>query len=98
MNSRQMKSLLLSASVFVATALVAEGQLPLLDPGRLPVSLKGRDPLGGLRMELFGNGPAIDQIAQRHQGRVLRVSTVTTGVFGQRSSSISSPVTMMRCP
>src|SRR5258705_7850783 len=49
-------------------------------------------------VNLLRYGASIDEIGKRHQGTVSIFSTSITGVLGQRSSSISSPVTRMRCP
>src|SRR5688572_8504161 len=54
------------------------------------------DPLCSLAMDFFRNGFSIDEIVKRHYGTASSFSTAITGVFGQRSSSNSSPTTWMR--
>src|SRR5207245_3612498 len=55
---------------------------------------QSRDPLTGFLMNLFGDGPAVDEVIGRHQRTSFSIWTSITGVFGQRGSTPSSPVTM----
>ena len=59
-----------------------------------------RDAGDGLRVDLFSDGAAINQIGghSHHSCTAWIVSISMTGVLGQRSSRISSPVIMTRCP
>ncbi len=61
---------------------------------------KGGDALVGFRVELIRDGPSVDEVRQHCNycwGTTSMESMLITGVLGQRSSRISSPVTMTRC-
>ncbi len=67
--------------------------------GRLRAArLEGGDALGRFRVNLTGNGAAINDLAEWHQGMRSTVWTCKTGVRGQRVSMTSVPVTVMRVP
>ena len=61
---------------------------------------EGGDALAGFRVELIRDGPSVDEVRQHCNycwGTTSMESMLITGVLGQRSSRISSPVTMTRC-
>src|SRR3954471_4714055 len=68
------------------------------EAGKNTARIEPSNTVGSLSVNLFCYGASIDEVRNPHQGTVSSLSMAMTGVLGQRSSSISSPVTMMRLP